>query len=271
MLGEIIAAGSSLLGGILSGNRQDKLAKQNIQLQKDFAQQGIRWKVEDAKAAGLHPLAALGAQTTSFSPVSVGGSDIGSGLAAAGQDVSRAINSTRGAGARVDAYSKTVQALNLRRLGLENDLLASQIAKINQAGGNPPLPTPGDRMLIEGQGNSPLVKIDPVEQSTTAPGQPYAEAAANPELAWARTDRGWAPVQSKSFHDRAEEDLGATVGWWMRNRLLPTWAGGSFNPPGNVPRSSDQAWAFDPVRQEYVLVPIRPSTEQMYGRSIWRR
>lgn len=29
-------------------------------IQREFAQQGIRWKVEDAKAAGLHPLYALG-------------------------------------------------------------------------------------------------------------------------------------------------------------------------------------------------------------------
>jgi len=267
MLAEAISAGANLLGGFLGSSEKAKDRK----LQKQFAQQGIQWKVADAKAAGLHPLAALGAQTMSYSPVSVGGSDISTGLAAAGQDVSRAINSTRSASARVDAYTKTIQDLNIRRMGLENDLLASQIAKVNQAGGNPPMPTPGDRMLIEGQGNSPLVKAEPVEQTATAPGQPYAEAAANPELAWARTDRGWAPVQSKSFHDRAEEDLGATVGWWMRNRVLPTWAGGSFNPPANVPRSSDQMWAFDPVRQEYVLVPRKPTTEQMYGRSIWRR
>jgi len=41
---------------------------QNIQLQKDFAQHGIRWRVEDAKAAGIHPLAAVGAAGASYSP-----------------------------------------------------------------------------------------------------------------------------------------------------------------------------------------------------------
>lgn len=37
-------------------------------LQREFAQHGIRWRVEDARAAGLHPLAALGMQ-----PVQGGG------------------------------------------------------------------------------------------------------------------------------------------------------------------------------------------------------
>ena len=44
----------------------------NYAHQKEFAQNGIRWKVEDAKAAGIHPLFALGAQGATFSPISVG-------------------------------------------------------------------------------------------------------------------------------------------------------------------------------------------------------
>jgi len=260
-IGSAISAGANIIGGLMGSNEK----KKDRALQKEFAQQGIRWKVEDAKAAGLHPLAALGAQTMSYSPVSVGGSDIGTGLAAAGQDVSRAINATRGKGERLDAYAKTVQDLNLRRMGLENDLLASQIAKINQAGTPPALPRETDRLLVEGQGDSPLVNVKPVDQATTAPGQPYAESAANPEMGWARTESGWAPVQSKEFHDRAEEDFGATLGWWMRNRILPRSLGGSFSPPKNVPMAPGDTWIFDPVRQEYRLLSKR-DRESPYGR-----
>jgi hypothetical protein len=39
---------------------------------KEFAKMGIRWKVNDAKAAGLHPLAALGAHTSSGPTFAVG-------------------------------------------------------------------------------------------------------------------------------------------------------------------------------------------------------
>lgn len=44
---------------------------QNMAMQKEFAQMGVRWRVEDAKAAGLHPLAALGVQPSQSSPVPV--------------------------------------------------------------------------------------------------------------------------------------------------------------------------------------------------------
>ena len=49
-----------------------KAAADNIKHQKEFAQHGIRWKVKDAQEAGIHPLAAIGANTQSFAPVSVG-------------------------------------------------------------------------------------------------------------------------------------------------------------------------------------------------------
>lgn len=42
--------------------------RKNAALQKQFAQMGIRWKVQDAMAAGLHPLYALGGAGSTFSP-----------------------------------------------------------------------------------------------------------------------------------------------------------------------------------------------------------
>lgn len=58
----------------------------NRKSQKKFAREGITWKVNDAKRAGIHPLAALGANTMSFSP-----QYIDSDLGAAGQNIDRAI------------------------------------------------------------------------------------------------------------------------------------------------------------------------------------
>jgi hypothetical protein len=57
----------------------------NADLQREFAQHGISWKVADAARAGIHPLAALGVQTHSASPVHVGGQDYG--LTKAGQSI----------------------------------------------------------------------------------------------------------------------------------------------------------------------------------------
>lgn len=168
----LISAGSNLIGGFLNREQQEDFnenqkyqAALNRDMQRQFAQEGIRWKVADAKAAGIHPLYALGANTVSYSPVSVGGApdtSLGTSFANAGQDVSRAISATRTAPERADAYTKTVQDLSLTKMGLENDLLASQIRKLNQAGGNPPLPggpfatpedaTPAERPQLGGLG-----------------------------------------------------------------------------------------------------------------------
>lgn len=75
-LGAVLPAATSILGGLRSdkgakaANEQAAaLARENIALQKQFAQEGIRWRVKDARAAGVHPLFALGANTQSFSPV----------------------------------------------------------------------------------------------------------------------------------------------------------------------------------------------------------
>lgn len=142
----------------LQAGLQREMFDKNAALQREFAQQGIRWKVEDAKAAGLHPAFAIGAPAISASPVSVGGVSvsevpgIGSALGDMGQDIGRAVNATRSASERDDAYMTTIKALSLRRGELQNELLAAQVAKL-KASQNPPLPTPADeaKQAIAGQ------------------------------------------------------------------------------------------------------------------------
>lgn len=91
-----IGAASSLLGGLF-GNKSNKKAQANADaLQREFAQHGVRWRVEDAKAAGLHPLYALHSGGASFSPVAAMGaaqdtSGSGKALADMGQNISRAM------------------------------------------------------------------------------------------------------------------------------------------------------------------------------------
>lgn len=125
MLGAILGGLGSVASSLLGKSAADKQAD----LQKDFAQKGIQWKVKDAKAAGIHPLYALGANTVSYSPVSVGQPDLG----AMGADIGQAID-------RVSTAPEKAQgalgALALERAGLENDLLRAQIqrARINTAG-----------------------------------------------------------------------------------------------------------------------------------------
>lgn len=134
-----IIAGAAALGGGLLGNRNSESnLNKNADLQREFAKQGVRWKVEDAKAAGIHPLYALGAQTHSFSPIAMQDS-LGPAIANMGQDVSRAMHATRTASEREAANAQAVVLgkLSVERAGLENELLRSQIARTQSQVGPP--------------------------------------------------------------------------------------------------------------------------------------
>lgn len=158
MIGDLISAGGRLVGGFLDSatadrNResQEAMADRNIAKQEQFAREGIRWKVHDAKEAGIHPLYALGANTTSFSPVSISGgssSNWSDTLGSMGQDISRAVQSTRTAGERVDAFTRTAQSLELEGKKLDNDIkrqtLASAAARTSVQGGQVGPPMPGE-------------------------------------------------------------------------------------------------------------------------------
>lgn len=103
----LIAGGAALVGGAMANrsnrkaaeaanDRQDIRNEENTALQREFAQSGIRWRVEDAKAAGLHPLYALGGTGATYQPQPIAThvadqSHLGRGLADAGQHLGRAI------------------------------------------------------------------------------------------------------------------------------------------------------------------------------------
>lgn len=198
MLGSLISAGASIIGGLMGKDSaddaqesQEKMAAQNAALQKEFAQHGIRWKVADAKAAGLHPLAALGSNTISYTPQQVGGgysNHMGEALSNAGQDISRAIHATRTAEERAEAErtalarQSQMDAINLERhkadlahMGLQNAYLASQIRRLNQE-----TPPPMPRSLDTSKGidakryaahefqPSKITSANPFHQSRTA-------------------------------------------------------------------------------------------------------
>lgn len=162
MLGALIGAGASIAGGLLSNKSQKEANRaaeaqneRNIALQKEFAQSGIQWKVKDAEAAGVHPLYALGAQTTSFAPSSVGGgaSDF-SFLGQAGQNIGRAIDATRSTPA--SALALQLGKVQIEGAQLDNDLKRAQLASAiaTNMPGHPGLPGLFTQHQIPGQGDS---------------------------------------------------------------------------------------------------------------------
>lgn len=149
--GSLIGGALGAVGSLINGSRSSDNVKSQMQMQREFAQNGVRWKVADAKAAGIHPLAALGAQTVSYSPVAVGDDGLGSALQTMGQGISRAVEAKQlqeereAAQARqemADVFNMARSQKELEHMDLQNEFLRTQIAGARNAVTQTALPPP---------------------------------------------------------------------------------------------------------------------------------
>lgn len=272
MLGSLISAGASLLGGLFGKSSQKKQMEAQIDAQRQFAQNGIRWKVEDAQKAGVHPLYALGASTNSFSPIGIGGDPLAEGIANAGQDIGRAVAAKQTAPER--AFSTQMQALQLQRGQLENQLLASQLARQNAPGQiQPPMPLAAgtrDGNLIPGQ---PATNGLPIAERFAGPQTPSPvvndtmkrlvgpggtqEPAAVADRGFSRTHTGgYAPMPSADANDRMEDQIIPSLAWALRNIVMPN-LGGDKSAAANAPFAAPPGyrWIWSLSEQAYHLTP----------------
>lgn len=153
MLGDILGAVGSVAGGLLGNSAAKKAAKQNYQQQKEFAQNSLQWKAQDAEKAGISKVFAMGAPTASFTPSSVGGNfDF---LGSAGQNIGRAISASQSPGQQQGAVPRAAAAVQLEGLQLDNEFKRAQIASLNknltQAGQPPGVPSLNTPYGIPGQ------------------------------------------------------------------------------------------------------------------------
>jgi len=264
MLGALIGAGTSLVSGLLGSKAQKnankaqmQMAERNIALQKEFATKGIQWKVKDAQKAGVHPLYALGANTVSFSPVSVGSTPetgLAEGIANMGQGIARAQETGFSTEGRIQ---NKILALQVQRGELENQKLASEIALMNQAG-QPPSIT--GNPIIDGQSAPNQVKVNPAEvTSSRAPG---IEAGSGNDAATIRTQNGYAVVPSLDVKQRIEDVTPLEWQWMVRNGLNPA------PPPRNPPPGT--AWGYNVFTGEWL--PTRTMRQYTpYSRRSWAK
>jgi len=227
-LGGLIGGIGSLFGGGGSSREDRELAERqalrNEQLQREFAQHGIRWRVEDAKAAGINPVVALGGGGASYSPsaVSVGGGNepnfgerLGSSMEQMGQGISRAVKATS---TESERQAMQMNELQLENQKLQNIALSQRITAQSQPV-NPPFP-------------EERVKI--------------------PDMTYSRTKRGGlAPVPSEGFADRAEDQHLPQLAWAIRNLLDPRL-------PDQSPGEGFQ-WVWNPMRFEFDRQPVQKS------------
>lgn len=107
----------------------------NVQMQREFAQHGLSWKAQDARDAGLHPLAALGASGINFQPVYVGG-EKKTNFRDFGQDIYKAVDNRmnqavlREAEAKAGIAEETLKQLKQGgQAGSEIDELGNKVSK----------------------------------------------------------------------------------------------------------------------------------------------
>lgn len=117
-LGGAASVGLPVLGGVLQAQAADKLQKKDYERQKEFAQNSIAWKVQDAINAGIHPLAALGAAGFSYRPSMIGDNDFG--MSRAGQAIGDIIRRNASYDKEVEILSKKLLEGQVKEQNLKN-------------------------------------------------------------------------------------------------------------------------------------------------------
>lgn len=268
MLGALLGAGLNIAGSLFGAKQDRKAAAQasalEYQRQKEFAQTGIRWKAKDAEKAGISKLYALGANTTSYAPSSVGGSNLAGAMGAAGQDLGRAIGATASTPERGGQLATQVAQTQLEGLKIDNEIkradLASKIQTQNQPGNPPGINDANTVPQIPGQGNYIVLqkKIAP-----SSPGQDQRSFGVSPEVDMYRTKHGYSPEVPSDLGEAQESQPLAAAQWFMRNKIAPALSDAWKTYPYEAPEG--MRWRFNPLFGEYTLVKKPIGGQYDYG------
>lgn len=235
---------AGLAGSVIGAGLNADSASSNRSMQREFAQKGIQWKVADAKAAGVHPLYALGAQTHSFQPVQAG--DMAAALGDAGQHVGRAIDAGLTQGQRKQQElqlledrerQRRMDNLRIQEQEIKNMLLTTELMGMQRRQENqPPVPSvdqqgAGVFTLLPGQVSPRLkpdqVKLKPSEIVSHQSTRPYVEAGTHPALSEYRLADGKTVMLPSEKAAEAMESM-PLAGWllmgqhyWEEGKKIP--------------------------------------------------
>lgn len=259
-LGSFAGGLSGLFGGGGNNNALNASrinADQDRAFQMAAAQNGIRWKVADAKAAGIHPLFALGAPTFNPSPTSLlsdpsSGSDMSRSLSMMGQGVERALLAAAPQDERDATTGGIMTQLGIERARLQNDLLRAQIGSLAARVGQDQIGPPGASLKpsgpIPGQNTAGLGNFEakPPEVLNTQPSNPGSQAGpAQPAVRWEKNPDGSVVAMPTGNMD----DLSSPgyANFQYINRVLPFFSSSDeLKPPKHMlpPGYSDWHFAF---------------------------
>lgn len=247
LVGGGLGAIGDIIGGKMNADALREANEKNRQMQEDFARNGLRWRVEDAKAAGIHPLAALGfsqgAPSFAYQAGEPGNvaSSIGERM---GQNISRAMMATQTAEEKQLQQIQLASAkLDLEGKALDNQYRASQIKNMQGPA------FPGSANFIPGQGNSGI-KEKPAERTGLETARPAMQKGWVPDVGYARTDTGLTPVPSVDVKERIEDQIIPETAWALRNYLVPNLGLGEPPPKHMLPNGASR-WEWSYTKQEW--------------------
>lgn len=225
VLGSAVGAAGSILGGSLSDSRNASLSNsmwdKNYSAQKEFAQNSIQWRVQDAKKAGIHPLYAMG-NTPGYTPQDA------SYQSSYGQGVSQAMNRIGEAMGQLDLTQKREEVKGQKldnaskAVALANEAIKSNLGQTPKIFPNPVQGVTGGKLISNGSGG---VRIVPDTDDFEATNLPAIAQAANTmfdrdshsalskvnksDLAFGLTGYDTIPKNSNSYWDRVRKGLAA--------------------------------------------------------------
>lgn len=278
----------------IAGENRAEAARQaelNYQRQKEFAQHGIQWRVEDARAAGLHPVFSLSGGGAAFAnnPISIAGgrADDPSWMADMGQNLGRAVTATMTAEQRTaQDMAVSVAQSQINRNNAEANLFDAQA--LATRGINPPFPSVSVPEAEQyGSGLEGQVAVKPTSVTSSVVEDP--SVAAGKDVGWRRiwltphlyaympnTDEGWA----ESWGELGILDKAAII---AHNEARQPGFGSRFYNEflmGRAPMPAAQGWFedgrmvrgheyFDPKPYEFVGPPMGVRSHRFSGEG-WR-
>lgn len=229
--GALITAAAGIGGGLFQSSAQQRITDQQLAAQREALQQGIRWRTEDARAAGLHPLFALGANIQAPSPMAFG-DPLGPSIAQAGQDIGSAVSRMQTPSQRAkDVLELELLASQKGETDARKDLLVAEAAKIRQAGvgGIGTQMEGGSPVGIEGQVPNPsgvgVIDIEPAKVVSPKVAHPEAQAGQNPYYEEQLLAPDFPIMLPRTQGESAEEIIsemspGAWLGLLLRNSKI---------------------------------------------------
>lgn len=249
-IGSAIAGIGHIVGGVLgaqsaASNRHMAEAQfdYNAQMQEQMAKNAILFRVQDAKRAGIHPLAALGNPGMNWAPQSIvppADNSLGEGLSRAGQNFGRAIAATSDRQERQDILQASVVGLQMAKTQAEIDFINARTRSLN-------LDTPpGVGGMVSGGLRGQNI---PIKAARLRPDDPAT--LIEQDYQWVRTDSGrYYKMPSKQVHEQGEDWSYIPTDWFVRHRAA---AIGETHPRGPHPAPPGFYWKYFPETGEYEM------------------